>query len=155
MKYSIDTNALINCWRRTYPRDVFPGLWIKLEELVQVGNLIASEEVLRELEKVDDDDTLLQWARTNRQMFVSTDEQIQLAVRTILGAHPGLVNIRKNQSGADPFVIAVAKVNNGAVITDERVSNNPERPKIPDVCRAIGIKSFSVLNFLKGQGWIF
>lgn len=155
MKYSIDTNALINCWRRKYPRDVFPGLWIKIEELVHEGVLIACEEVFYELEKVDNEDTLLQWARSNRKMFVSVDEELQLAVRAILSSHSGIINIKKNQSGADPFVIALAKVHNGTVITDEHMSNNPDRPKIPNVCKALGIRSLTVLEFIKEQGWSF
>jgi len=44
--YVIDTNALIDLWRRRYPRDVFPTLWQNLEALIRSGELVAPQEVL-------------------------------------------------------------------------------------------------------------
>jgi len=46
--YCIDTSALID-FNRTYPRDVFPSLWEKMELMVKNGNLIAPKEVLNEI----------------------------------------------------------------------------------------------------------
>jgi hypothetical protein len=34
MAYCFDTSVLIECWSRSYPPDVFPGLWLKLDELI-------------------------------------------------------------------------------------------------------------------------
>ena len=53
MKYSIDTSSILTGWRRTYPPDIFPTLWEKLDELIAEQILIATEEVLHELEKKD------------------------------------------------------------------------------------------------------
>jgi hypothetical protein len=53
----------------------------------------------------------------------------------ILRDHKKLVDTRKNRSGADPFVIALAKVEGCNVITGEKPTNRLERPHIPDVCR--------------------
>ena len=55
MRYSIDTSAILDGWRRYYPPDTFPGLWDKLDSLIEEGHLAATEEVLIELEKKDDD----------------------------------------------------------------------------------------------------
>jgi hypothetical protein len=54
LKYSIDTSAILDAWTRYYPPDVMPGLWKQLEELVDNGQLLATEEVLYELEKKED-----------------------------------------------------------------------------------------------------
>ena len=42
--YVIDSSSLIELNRR-YPIDIFPGLWKKVEELINKGLLISPEEV--------------------------------------------------------------------------------------------------------------
>ena len=54
MKYSIDTSSILDGWIRYYPPDVFPLVWTKIEELIEKEILVATEEVLFELEKKDD-----------------------------------------------------------------------------------------------------
>lgn len=87
MKYSVDTSALIQAWRRYYPIDVFPTLWDRIAQLVMQGDLVATEEVFVELEKKDDE--LLEWVRTHSQMIVPIDSHVQQAVRNILRAIRG------------------------------------------------------------------
>jgi len=53
---------------RYYPPDVFPSLWEKLDELIEKGELAATEEVLIELGKKDDD--VYKWAKDREFMFV-------------------------------------------------------------------------------------
>lgn len=108
MTYSLDTSAILHAWRRAYPREVFPALWQRVDELIEQGHLIASEEVLVELERLDDE--VHEWARQHRAMFVPTDDAIQLAVQEILRSHPGLVDPARSRLGADPFVIALARI---------------------------------------------
>ncbi len=153
MKYSIDTSAILDAWTRYYPPDVMPGLWKQLEELVDNGQLLATEEVLYELEKKEDN--VYKWAKIHRNMFVPTSEKIQLAVIEILRDHKKLIDTRKNRSGADPFVIALAKVEDCTVITGEKPTNQPERPKIPDICRAIDIPCINILQLCRAQKWVF
>ena len=63
--------------------------------------------------------------------------------------------MRKNRSTADPFVIAVAEVNGVTVVSGEIPSNNPRKPKIPDVCSAMGIKHIRLLELFGLEGWKF
>ena len=51
MKYSIDTSAILDAWRRRYPPDVFPAVWVRFDEAIDAADLGASEEVLLEVEK--------------------------------------------------------------------------------------------------------
>ena len=153
MKYSIDTSALLDAWVRGFPPDVMPGLWKQLEELIDNGQLIATEEVLYELKKKEDD--VYKWAKSHEKMFVPTDEQIQIAVTEILRDHKKLIDTRKNRSGADPFVIALAKVEDCAVITGEKPTSRQERPHIPDVCRDIGIPCIDILQLCRERKWVF
>ncbi len=153
MTYSLDTSSILHAWRRAYPPEVFPGLWQKFDELIEQRELIASEEVLVELERMDD--KVHGWARQRRTMFVPTDDAIQLAVQEILRNHPGLVDPARPRLGADPFVIAVARIRGCTVVTQETPTANPMRPKIPDVCGALGIPCINVLQFIRQQGWVF
>ncbi|MBZ5633724.1 MAG: DUF4411 family protein [Acidobacteriia bacterium] len=153
MAYCIDTSAILDGWVRYYPRDVFPTLWDNLENMIAGGRLVAPDEVLKELSKNDDD--LHSWARLQDGLFCPLEADIQIATAEILGAFPKLVNNERNRSIADPFVIAVAKVRGLSVVTGEKRKGNPARPKIPDVCDAYGIKSLTLLELMKSEGWKF
>ena len=89
--------------------DVVPALWDSLDELIESGELRASEEVLHEVERKDDE--LQLWLAGRPSLCVPIDNEIQPIVSGILATHPKLLDTRRNRSGADPFVIALAKQN--------------------------------------------
>lgn len=153
MRYSIDTSAILDGWRRYYPPDVLPDVWNGLDDLIRDGHLAATEEVLLELEKRDDE--VYRWARKRKKMFVPIDEPVQTAVSAILLTHEKLVDTRKNRSAADPFVIALAQVKGCAVVTGERATHTSERPNIPDVCADLGIRSIGLLDLFREERWRF
>jgi hypothetical protein len=93
LKYSIDTSAILDAWRRRYPPDVFPAVWERFDEAIDAGDLGASEEVLLEIEKRDDE--VHAWAKARKaKMFVPIDEEQQQRVRSIL-AKPNDSSIRE------------------------------------------------------------
>lgn len=153
MKYSIDTSALLDGWRRYYPPDIFPPLWARLEELIRAGSLGATEEVLHELQKKDDG--VATWAQQNGTLFVPIDHEVQLALADILQRFERLVNTQRNRSMADPWVIALAHVRNCSVVTGETPSGSLKRPKIPDVCHALEIPCINLLQLFREEGWVF
>lgn len=156
MKYSIDTSALMDGWDRYYPRDVHVGLWRKLEELIEAGDVISTEFVLKELEKKHDD--LFKWAKERKAMFRSANEQTQLAVREILRDHQHLINAQRNRSGADPWVIALARVEGCKVLTGERkapAGTNPPKLKMPNFCEALGVEWVDMVKLCREQKWTF
>lgn len=110
MGYSFDTSAILEGWRRSYPPDLFPSLWAKIEQSIDDGILVASEEVMEDLGKKADD--VLAWAKERRRMFQPLTEDIQKAASEILMEFERLVDSRTDRSRADPFVIALAKVEN-------------------------------------------
>ncbi len=152
--YSIDSSALIHGWVRAYPPRTFPTVWERLEELVANGLLKASVEVLHELQKQDDD--LYAWCKERTAMFVDVDDAIQGAMRHIMGTYPKLIDTRKGKSGADPFVIALATPHNPplTVVTEER-GGSADKPKIPFVCRQLGLRCISLLQLIEEQNWRF
>lgn len=152
MKYSIDTSAIVDVWRGPYSPDVFPDIPDLLSELLNRGDLCAADEVLVELEKKDADAT--GWAKRNRTLFVKLEEY-QSEVVEVLNQFPYLAKERPNRGRADGFVIALAKRHGCAVVTSERAGNSSVKPKIPDVCRELGIRSLPLVDLFRDQGWVF
>ena len=151
MQYSLDTSALLNPWRKFYPRDLFPTLWERYEQALEDGTAVATELVLIELEKQDDE--VLAWAKERPVMFRPLDEKIQEVVTGILRDYPRLVDTRKSRSGADPFVIALGQIEGRAVVTYEGATNKIDRPNIPDVCEALSIPCVTFIEMARQQGW--
>lgn len=154
MRYSIDTSSLIEGFRNLYPYEVFPTLWNDyLPSLVESGDLRATDEVRIELGRRDDE--LLQWvAEYADDFFVEIDEDIQHEVTAILADHRELVHVGRGRSGADPFVIALAKIHGATVITEEG-SGSPTKPRIPDVCGALGVRCMKLIQMIQEQSWTF
>jgi hypothetical protein len=133
LRYSIDTSALLDGWRRYYPPDVFPDVWTGMEELIEKAEIRATEEVFVELEKRDDE--IFAWAKSRKEsLFVPIDDRIQERVAAILGQHERLV--RHSRSGADPFVIGLAMVEGCTVVTGERLSGSLEKRVLPAALRS-------------------
>lgn len=152
--YCIDTSALIHAWRRSYPIRNFQPIWDRIDALIEVGRLFSSIEVLNELEKRDDD--LFEWAKEREAMFLDIEgDELQIRMAEILGRHPRLVDTRKNRSAADPFVIAVASLQDPAfvVVTEEGATNKAEKPNIPDVCVAEGLNCIRILELIIREDW--
>lgn len=124
-----------------------------MQDLCQRGLLRATEEVLHELERKDDE--VFAWAKAQQGLFVPIDNPIQGVVSAILQAHRKLLDTRKNRSGADPFVIALAKIQGSAVVTDEHPTGSLGRPNIPDVCEQMGIRCVNFVQLMREQRWVF
>ncbi|MEH6784403.1 MAG: DUF4411 family protein [Alcanivorax jadensis] len=148
-KYVIDTCSLTKM-RHTYPKDVFPAAWEMLTYLAQTGVLISVEDVLEELSLFDDE--ILQWANEQGHIFFPLSENIQVRAVEILSSHAGILDLKKNKSSADPFVIAAAIENSCAVVTEEKASNSPIRYKIPDVCGDYGVDCIPIIDMFRREG---
>lgn len=153
MKYCIDTSSMLQA-QRAYPMEVFPNVWDHLERLVEGGRLLSSEEVLRELEKKEQD-VVYAWALKHSKMFVAPVESVQREVLRIMEEFPKLVDERTGKSFADPWVIATAiHLGDCAVVTEETLSG-PDRPKIPTVCAARQLKCIRLLEVIRRESWVF
>jgi hypothetical protein len=151
--YSFDTSALMDGWVRSYPPDVWPSLWHRVEQLAAEGSVVVTEEVFRELGKKADD--LHEWVKARPSMIVAVDADHIARVKSYLSRWPRLVDSKKNRSGADPFVIALAEQRNIAVVTGENATGSLIRPRIPDVCDQIHVRHTTFLGMVREQGWRF
>jgi hypothetical protein len=156
-KYSIDASAILDAWVRYYPFDLFPSFWNKFKELVTSDGCVAIELIEHEINKKDDG--CGKWFNENNlnHFFVAIGKDIQAEVSEMMKNknYQRLVEDRKGVFGADPFVIAFAKVENLTVVTGERANNNISKPKIPDVCNDMGIDCINILDLMRREKWIF
>jgi predicted nucleic acid-binding protein len=146
MPFCVDTSAWLDGWRRNYPPDVFKTLWASIETLVDEGVIIASDEVYVEIAKKDDD--LHDWIQARKAMLVAPEEAIQERVAELLGKYPRLVDTLKGRSQADPFVIATA-IERGAVVVTGELMGTAEKPRIPFVCQAEGVRCITFLEMIR------
>lgn len=153
MPYCVDTSGWLDGWQRYYPKDVFPSLWAKLDELIARGDIIASEEVYVELQRKSDD--LHDWIKDRKQMLVPLDEAIQARALELLAEFPRLVDTLRGRSRADPFVIATAMERGTVVVTGEPLTGKMEKPRIPDVCKVKNIRCITFLQMIRELGLSF
>ncbi len=153
MPYCVDTSGWLDGWQRYYPPDVFPSLWIKLEELIAQGEIISSDEVYVELEKKSDE--LHTWMKQRKTMLIPLETNIQQHATQLLVEYPRLVDTLRGRSKADPFVIATAMEKNAVVVTGEVLTGNMNKPRIPDVCQARTIRCIGFLQMIRELNFKF
>jgi hypothetical protein len=124
-------------------------------DLARDKRLFATDEVLLELKRGGDE--LYQWAKELDLMFLEPSEEVQQVVSEIVERYPSFVPDESSDGiWADPYVIALAKVNNAIIVTGEKpVGPGAKRPKIPNICQDMQIECISFLQLIRLEGWTF
>jgi len=122
-----------------------------MDAAAKKGEIFAIDEVVLELSRKDDD--VHTWVKQRESMVVAIDSDIQKHLTEIMSRYPRLVDTKRNRSGCDPWVIALAKAKGFIVVTAEKASGNLAKPKIPDVCSDLGIPCIEIVDFFRRQGW--
>jgi len=158
--YIIDTSSLIELNKHN-PMDVYPGVWEKIEQLINSNRLVAPKEVFNEIKQTDD--SLFAWSKTQSKMFIEPAiRQIEI-VKDILDKYPSLIKIDRRYD-ADPWVIALAIelitkpqqplfTIRRIVVTEEKLRGN--KIKIPLVCEKFTIESIDIIDMFRVEGWKF
>ena len=146
--YCIDTSALITMWQYHYPISVFPSLWDKIDFHIKQGEILIPSEVYEELRTGGDN--LFEWIKERKARIVKEldEEQVKIVFK-IEAKFPNLIDKNKTKPDADPFVIALAYQKNWKVVTTEIFSQNPNKPKIPNVCEHYKITCLNIVEFFK------
>jgi hypothetical protein len=153
--YAVDTNVFMDWQARYYPTDVFVALPGLVGQLVSERRLFSPELVKEELEAVGTPE-LTAWAKTNTSVWVPTTELLAVTL-AIQSRFPGLRDPKAVFEEADAYVIALAQLRGGLVVTQETSAAEKRNPKrthfIPDVCREMGIPCVSLLGLMRKEGW--
>lgn len=84
------------------------------------------------------------------------DDGLQDQVIELMGIYPRLVDTAKGRSAADPFVIGLARMNDPEwTVLSEENPGSQNSPKIPDVCRAEGLRCLRLVELIQEENWIF
>jgi hypothetical protein len=151
--FVFDTSAYLNGWRDHYRPDTFPSVWKVIYGAMSDGRIITPREVLNELTRKDDE--VAAWAKQLASLFVEPGEEVQREAGQIYAMlpNPGL------RDGADPFVIAEAKVRGLTVATYEgRNFGGPTKnwaKRMPGICQNLGVSCCTLPEALHGLGATF
>jgi Domain of unknown function (DUF4411) len=155
--YSVDSSSLMDWQGRYFPTDVFTGLVDRVEELIVAGRFMAPALVKEEVGAVGTAG-LIAWTESHAGIFIPTAEVLAEA-QAIQNQFAGLRDPKAEYEEADAYVIALAKMRGGIVVTQETPAAEKRNPKrthfIPDVCRELGISCISLLGLMRREGWKF
>lgn len=156
MIYVFDTSSFIVIGHY-YPGQ-FPSFWDKFNQAVDLEKITSVREVFRELDQEASIHHLSDWIKHHRSIFMTPNAEAMQFVSTIFSVphFQALVSEKNRLAGrpcADPFIIALAKVMNGCVVTEEK--EKPNAAKIPNVCRHFGVDCTNLQGFMKREGWSF
>jgi uncharacterized protein DUF4411 len=151
--YSIDTGALINPWHKFYQPDMFGSIWKEhIPRLLAAGTLVASRQVLIEIERQEDE--LCEWCRGYKDHFPEVDDSTAAQVTKLMDTYEKLTTGGRNE--ADPFVIALAMSRNPVltVVAEEGGGKpNSKKQNIPYICQEQKVRCITFNAFLRETGW--
>lgn len=159
-KYLLDTNIFIQPHRESYPLDVFPSFWEKINELAKKGNIISIDKVKKEIyDNSSHEDELCDWCTTNlnNDFFVDTSICIDSYIEITKWANSKSSHYTTNAIAeflqtdlADPWLIAYAKENNVVIVTYEKSDPlSKRRIKIPEPCKHFNVEYVSLIEMFR------
>lgn len=155
--YSLDTSMFMDWQARYYPLDVFRSLNEKIEQLIDAGDCAAVALVKEEIDSVGTPD-LQTWAKGHAGLFVPLTSDIQQAGASIEGRYPDLLDPKSPYQSADAYVIALAQLRGGVVVSQETSAAEKRKPPkdhyIPDACRELGVPCINLLGLMRRERWV-
>jgi hypothetical protein len=149
-----DTSAYLNGWRDHLPPATFPSVWTLIADAMEDGRIVGPREVYNELRRKDDD--VSAWAHARASQFTDPTPEVQREAGIILALlpNPGI------RDGADPFVVAEAKVRGFTVVTYEgrTFSGVPTRNwarSMPGICAHQSVQCCTLPEALRLLGGLF
>lgn len=155
-RYCIDTSSVV-ALKRNYPRKSLRPLWDLLEQLADNGRLIAPHEVLRELDRVEDE--MKAWAKARSGIFVTIDTEQATVLKEIQVQFPGISAAAKLGPHADPWCLALSLVrmrsSEDIYLINEEKDTVTKSDKIPYVARHFKVQWARVLDIPSLEGLEF
>ena len=105
--------------------------------VADAGKIVTCSEIAVELH----DNDVTSWLSSAHCVIIPIDDEIQRNVIKVVTTYPRLVDIGRNKSSGDPFLIATAMKYDLTVITEEG-KDSPR--KIPQVCGCMGIDCINI-----------
>ncbi|WP_055046859.1 DUF4411 family protein [Devosia sp. A16] len=159
MVYLLDSNVFIEAQNRYYAFDIVPAFWDWMDTVI--GPNVATVAPVRD-ELIGKDDPLAAWMKQRQNdpwVLPVDDKATQEAYAEIAieldGSNYRRPAIEKFLSGADPWLIAKAKVLKATIVTHEVAAPDAvKRVPIPNLCvgrKVPCINTFDALRALQAQ----
>lgn len=144
-RYWVDANSFIWGSRDPYPMPGAMVYWHWFEKMVKAGKVTSHKKVLKEVlqgEKKDKPEPIIAWVKS-RQSILADQEPDSKQCQGIVGQicdfsyeKFGPTKTIEFTKGADPWLIARALLDDGAVVTQE---SDKKLVRIPTVCRKFDV----------------
>lgn len=156
MRYLLDANVFIEAKNRYYAFDICPGFWEWMDSVCASAVDIGSIRNVRD-ELITGNDDLAEWAKARHDAawFLKVDdEETQKLFASIAADIAGSGYSTPAQSkflgGADPWLIAKAKVLGATVVTHELPEPHAKkRVPIPNICENFGVPFANTFDTLR------
>lgn len=160
--YCVDASSIIEL-AHNYPEDVFPGVWAKMDELLQSGRLVVHERVRSELlakttiksKKPETIDQAGLWASAlPKEVIVPIDQAQGEFINRMTNDHKHLrwlVTQPSYRDAADPFLVGLGATQSLTVITEE----SRRQWHLADLCRRYDVPILDRFGFMRAESWIF
>ena len=122
-----------------------------MPKLIAAGSIVIAEASYREVMAVDDD--LKEWMKALGNHVQANNQSIEQQHAAIQSHPMGVALITKGRpiirSDADSRIIATAMYLRGSVVTKEKESTSPSKPKIPNVCAHFRVPCVNMMSMLE------
>ncbi len=157
-KYWVDANSFIWGAREPYPMPGADAYWDWFEKMVVAGKITTLKMVIQEVlagSKSGDDERIVPWVKSRQGKLADQSPDSQECTDLVgeLCTYSykkfGSAKTIEFTKGADLFLIARAKLDDGAVVTQE---SDRKLVRIPTICNEFGVRYktlFQMNNELK------
>jgi hypothetical protein len=153
--YAVDANVFMDWQFRHYPTDIFPSILTRIDSLIGEKRFYSPALVDEELRKVGTPE-LTAWSDAHPDVWVP-NAGVLAATLAIKARFPGLLDPKAEFVEADAYVIALAQIRDGIVVTQETPASEKRKPArpmyIPDVCRELGVHCITLQGLMRREGW--
>jgi|FLOH01.1.fsa_nt_gi hypothetical protein len=159
MMYLVDANVLIQAKNLHYSMDFCPAFWDFIDREAPRSTMASISLVYDEL--LTGDDELAEWIKERKDdisFLELSDIETQLKyieiVNYVNSNGFGQAHIDRFLAGADPWLIAKSSVMGATLVTHEVliVGTGIKKVKIPNICKAFGVKYINPFKMIKNLG---
>lgn len=156
--YLLDANVFIQAANSYYDMGTVPGFWTWVEAGIGDG-LLRSVTLVRQ--EIDYPGNLKEWIKAQEARGLFIDESaaaiqsgLSEIANWIVDQPFGPAHVAKFLDGADPWIVAAARVHEATVVTQEQPINasNPKKIKIPNVGAQFGVEVIDTFTLLRNEG---
>ncbi len=152
--YLLDANVLIRAHEDYYPVDRIPAFWAWLLEKAEANVIKMPRVILDEITPPPGPFAAWLADKHVKDLLISNEAIPVSLIRRVIdvGYAPDLTDVELSAIGKDPFLIALAMAGNDRIVVTIEVSKPSkirQNRKVPDVCKAMGIKSIHPFELYK------